>query len=170
MTRAVTSTRTLSSADFAAPIDDRYFEDYTPGAVYEYGYLTVTEEEIVAFAEQFDPQRIHIDRAYAEAGPFGGLIASGWHSAGLLMRLFADHYLSRVASLASPGVDELRWAVPLRPGDTVRLRTTITEARPSRSKPDRGLVYTMAELLNQDDHCPVSGRPMNILRRRTPAA
>jgi acyl dehydratase len=71
-----------------------------------------------------------------------------------------------VASLASPGVDELRWAVPLRPGDTVRLRTTITEARPSRSKPDRGLVRTKAELLNQDDHCPVSIHPMNILRRR----
>ena len=75
-----TNTRTLSDADFAAPIDDRYFEDYPPGAVYEYGYLTVTGEEIVAFAEQFDPQRIHVDRAYAEAGPFGGLIASGWHS------------------------------------------------------------------------------------------
>jgi acyl dehydratase len=166
MTGLATNTRTLSDADFAAPIDDRYFEDYTPGAVYEYGYLTVTGEEIVAFAEQFDRQPIHVDRAYAETGPFGGLIASGWHSAGLLMRLFADHYLSRVASLASPGVDELRWAVPLRPGDTVRLRTTITEARPSRSKPDRGLVYTMAQLLNQDDECPVSGRPMNILRRR----
>ena len=170
MTRLVTTTRTLGSADFAVPIEDRYFEDYTPGAVYEYGYLTVTEEEIIGFAEQFDPQPIHTDRAFAEAGPFGGLIASGWHSAGLLMRLFAGHFLSRVASLASPGVDELRWAVPLRPGDTVRLRTTITETRPSRSKPDRGLVHTKAELLNQDDQCPVSIQPMNILRRRSPAA
>jgi acyl dehydratase len=170
MTGLATNTRTLSDADFAAPIDDRYFEDYTPGAVYEYGHLTVTEEEIVAFARQFDPQPIHIDRAYADAGPFGGLIASGWHSAGLLMRLFAGHFLSRVASLASPGIDELRWAVPLRPGDTVRLRTTITETRPSRSKPDRGLVLTTAELLNQDDQCPVSMHPINILRRRSPAA
>ncbi|HWG60363.1 MAG TPA: MaoC family dehydratase [Streptosporangiaceae bacterium] len=169
MSRLVTNTRTLTSADFAVPIEDRYFEDYTPGAVYEYGYLTVTEEEIVGFAEQFDRQPIHTDRAFAEAGPFGGLIASGWHSAALLMRLFADHYLSRVASLASPGVDELRWAVPLRPGDSVRLRTTITHARPSRSKPDRGMVHTTAELLNQNDECPVSAQPMNILRRRNVA-
>jgi acyl dehydratase len=163
------STRTLTDADFAAPIDDRYFEDYTPGAVYEYGYLSVTEEEIVGFAEQFDPQPIHIDRAFAATGPFAGLIGSGWHSAGLMMRLLADHYLSRVASLASPGIDELRWAVPLRPGDTVRLRTTILQARPSRSKPDRGLVHTRGELLNQDDQCPVSLVAMNILRRRHPA-
>lgn len=160
------ATRTLSSADFAAPIDDRYFEDYKPGAVYEYGYLSVTEEEIVGFAEQFDPQPIHVDRAYAATGPFAGLIASGWHSAGLMMRLMVEHYVSRVASLASPGVDEVRWAVPLRPGDTVRLRTTITDARPSRSKPDRGLVHTRAELLNQDDRCPVSLMAVNILRRR----
>jgi acyl dehydratase len=160
------ATRTLSQDDFAAPIDDRYFEDYTPGAVYEYGYLGVTEEEIVGFAEQFDPQPMHVDRAFAKTGPFGGLIASGWHSAGLLMRLLVDHYLSRVASLASPGVDEVRWAVPLRPGDTVRLRTTITDARPSRSKPDRGLVRTRAELLNQDGQSPASLVAVNILRLR----
>ena len=110
----------------------------------------------MCFAEQFDPQPIHTDRAFAEAGPFGGLIASGWHSAGLLMRLFAGHYLSRVASLASPGVRELRWAAPLRPGDSVRLRTTITQTRPSRSKPERGTVHTTAELLNQNDQCPIS--------------
>jgi acyl dehydratase len=170
MTRLVTSTRTLSSADFAVPIDDRYFEDYTPGAVYEYGHLTVTEDDIIGFAEQFDPQPIHTDRALAGAGPFGGLIASGWHSAALLMRLLADHYLSRVASLASPGVDELRWAVPLRPGDSVRLRATITQTRPSRSKPDRGMVHTKAELLNQNDQCPASLQAMNILRRRNTAA
>jgi acyl dehydratase len=169
MTRLV-STRTLSSTDFAVPVGDRYFEDYAPGAVYEYGHLTVTEDDIVSFAEQFDPQPIHTDRAFAEAGPFGGLIASGWHSAGLLMRLFADHYLSGVASLASPGVDELRWAAPLRPGDSVRLRTTITQTRPSRSKPDRGMVHTAAELLNQNDQCPLSLAAMNILRRRHPAA
>jgi acyl dehydratase len=161
-----TPTRTLSTADFAAPIDDRYFEDYTTGAIYEYGYLIVTEQDIVDYAEQFDPQPIHTDRVFAETGPFSGLIASGWHSAGLLMRLFADHYLSRVASLASPGVDELRWSVPLRPGDSLRLRTTITDTRPSRSKPDRGIVHTKAELLNQNDQCPISFQAMNILRRR----
>jgi acyl dehydratase len=164
-----TRTRTLSDTDFTVPIDDRYFEDYQVGAVYEYGYLAVTEEDIVGFAEQFDPQPIHVDAAFAATGPFTGLIASGWHSAALLMRLFADHYLSRVASLASPGVDELRWAAPLRPGDQVRLRTTITQTRPSQSKPDRGMVYTHAQLLNQRDECPISIQTMNILPRREPA-
>src|SRR5262249_3761341 len=100
-------------------------------------------------------------------------IGSGWHSAGLAMRLLADHYLSRVASLASPGVDELRWKVPLRPGDSVRLRATVLEARPSRSKPDRGLVVTQIELLNQDDGAPISFRAMNLLGirpdRRSPS-
>jgi acyl dehydratase len=161
-----TSTRTLSDTDFTVSINDRYFEDYTPGAVYEYGHTTVTEKEIVEFAERFDPQPIHTDSNFATTGPFGGLIASGWHSAGILMRLFADHYLSRVASLASPGVDELRWATPLRPGDSLRLRTTIVEARRSRSKPDRGLVHTKAELINQDDQTVLQLIAMNILRRR----
>jgi acyl dehydratase len=170
VTPSITNTRTLSTSDFGAPIDDRYFEDYTAGAIYEYGYLTVTERDIIDFAEQFDPQPIHTDRIFAEAGPFAGLIASGWHSAGLLMRLFANHYLSRVASLASPGVDDLRWSTPLRPGDTLRLRTTILDRRPSRSKPDRGIVYTKAELLNQDDRCPISLQAMNILLRRNARA
>ena len=160
------TTRTLSAADFSAPMDDRWFEDYAAGAVYEYGHLTVSEAEILDFAGMFDPQPIHVDPAFAAAGPFGGIIGSGWHSAGLAMRLVADHYLSRVASLASPGVDELRWRVPLRPGDTVRLRTTIAETRPSRSKPDRGLVITQCELINADDGVPVAFRAMNFLSRR----
>ena len=121
------STRTLSEADFAVPLEDRYFEDYVAGAVYEYGYATVTEAEIIEFAQRFDPQPMHVDPVYAATGPFGGLIASGWHTAGIFMRLYADHYLSRVASLASPGIDEIRWPSPLRPGDTLRIRTTDDE-------------------------------------------
>jgi acyl dehydratase len=160
------TTRTLSEADFSAPMDDRWFEDYSAGSVYEYGYLTVTEAEILEFARQFDPQPIHLDREFAAAGPFGGIIGSGWHSAGLAMRLIADHYRSRVASMASPGVDELRWQVPLRPGDTVKLRTTIAETRPSRSKDDRGLVITQVELINQDHGVPVAFRAMNLVSRR----
>jgi acyl dehydratase len=160
------ATRSLGEADFAVPIEDRYFEDYQAGAVYEYGYATVTEAEILAFARRFDPQPIHVDARLAAAGPFGGLIASGWHTAGILMRLFADHYLSRVASLASPGVDELRWATPLRPGDTLRLRATILQTRRSRSKPDRGLVRTRAELLNQHQDSALSLVAMNLLLLR----
>jgi acyl dehydratase len=160
--------QTLSSDDFRVPIDDRYFEDYRPAAVYEYGYLTITEAEILEFARRFDPQPIHTDPGFAAAGPFGGLIASGWHTASMMMRLFADHYLSRVASLASPGIDELRWPAPVRPGDQLRLRTTIVEASPSRSKADRGLVRTRGELINQDDRIVLDLVAMNLLARRDP--
>jgi acyl dehydratase len=170
MTADPHATRTLSEADFAAPVDDRYFEDYTVGASYEYGYLSVTEDEIVRYAQQFDPQRIHVDRQYAATGPFGGLIASGWHTSALAMRLLVDHYLSRVASLVSPGADELRWSVPVRPGDVLRLRTTTVEARASRTKPDRGLVRTEVQLLNQDDQVPLRMVAMNLFRRRHPGS
>ena len=162
-------TRTLSATDFAKPRDDRYFGDYAVGAIYEYGYATVTEDEIIEFARQFDPQPMHIDTRFATTGPFGGVIASGWHTAGLLMRLIADHYLSTVASLASPGIDELRWPAPVRPGDALKLRTTIVEARPSRSKPDRGLVRTHAELRNADDAVVLSLVAMNLILVRPQA-
>jgi acyl dehydratase len=168
------ATRTLSEADFAVPPGDRYFEDYLPGSVYSYGWATVTEAEIVAFARRFDPQPMHTDPASAaamkgagEAG--GGLIASGWHTAGILMRLYADHYLSRVATLPSPGIDELRWPSPLRPGDRVRLQTTIVESRRSRSKPDRGLVRTHAELLDSGGRTVLSLVAMNLFTLREPA-
>jgi acyl dehydratase len=155
--------------DFPVPVDDRYFEDYQPGASYEYGYMTVSEEEILRFAREFDPQPIHIDQEFAARGPFGGLIASGWHTAGIMMRLLADHYLSRVASLASPGIDELRWPAPLRPGASVRLRATVTEARRSRSKPDRGLIRTRAELINSEEQAVLTLTAMNLmLARATP--
>jgi acyl dehydratase len=155
--------------DFAAPVGDRYFEDYVSGAVYEYGYITVSEAEMLDFARKFDPQPIHVDPEFAARGPFGGLIASGWHTAGIMMRLFADHYLSRVASLASPGLDELRWPAPVRPGDSLRLRATVVEARRSRSKPDRGLVRTQSELINQNDEVVLRVTAMNIIRARGPA-
>jgi acyl dehydratase len=171
MPQAVTppSTKTLSDDDFPAPIDDRYFEDYLPGAVYEYGYITVTEAEIIEFARVYDPQPIHVDPQFAADGPFGGLIASGWHTAGIMMRMFADHCLSRVASLASPGIDELRWPAPVRPGDSLRLRATIVEARRSRSKADRGLVRTRAELINDAGEFVLTLTAMNLIKARHPA-
>jgi acyl dehydratase len=160
------ATTTLSDADFAVPIDERYFEDYEPGAIYEYGHVVITEKDIVDFAQRWDPQPIHTDRAFAATGPFDGLIASGFHSAGIFMQLFVTHYLSPVASLASPGIDEMRWPRPVRPNDVLRLRTTIIEARASRSKADRGLVHTKAELFNQDNELVMHLLPINILRRR----
>jgi acyl dehydratase len=171
MPQAVTppSTKTLSDDDFATPVDDRYFEDYLPGPGYEYGYITVTEAEILDFARAYDPQPIHVDPQFAATGPFGGLIASGWHTAAIMMRMFADHFLSRVASLASPGIDELRWPAPVRPGDSLRLRATIVEARRSRSKPDRGLVRTRAELINQREEFVLRCTAMNLIKARHPA-
>ena len=153
-------------AGMTFPVQDRWFEDYEPGAVHEYGYATLTEDELLDFARKFDPQPMHIDPAYAAAGPFGGLIASGWHTAGLMMRLLADNYLSKVAGLASPGVDELRWPHPVRPGDVLRLRAEVVEARESRSKPDRGVVRTRASMLNQDDVVVMSMLAVNLVAKR----
>jgi acyl dehydratase len=156
----------MSAPDFAVPIDQRYFEDYVVGSSYEYGTAAVDEREVLAFAKQFDPQPMHVDPVAAAQGPFGGLIASGWHTSGLMMRLFVDHYLSSVASLASPGVDELKWLQPVRPGDTLRIRVTVTEARRSRSKPDRGIVRTFIEVLNQHGETVSTINAMNLLRCR----
>lgn len=164
-------THTLSATDFTVPTEDRHFEDYSIGAVYEYGYVSVTEQEIIEFARCYDPQRMHVDPEFAASGPYGGIIASGWQSAGLLMRLFVAHYLPGPASLGSPGAEEIRWAVPLRPGDVLTLRTTTEQTRLSESKPDRGLVITRAELCNADGGCPVSLRAVNLVatRQRDPA-
>jgi len=156
----------VREADFEVPIDRRYFEDYRVGAVHRYGAITVDEAEVIAFATKFDPQYIHLNPKAAARGPFGGLIASGWHTAAMMMRLFADHYLSSVASLASPGIDELRWTRPVRPGDALDIRVTVLEANESRSKPDRGIVRTLIEVLNQNDELVMSCKAINLLRRR----
>ncbi|GHF48815.1 acyl dehydratase [Amycolatopsis bartoniae] len=147
-------------------MNDRYFEDYVPGSTHEFGAVKVTEQEIVEFATRYDPQPFHVDAEAAAQSPFGGLIASGWHTASMMMRLLADNYLSPVSSLGSPGIDELRWPRPVRPDDELRLRVTVVEARPSKSKPDRGLVRTRIELLNQDDELVFSALALNLVRRR----
>ena len=164
----VVATRALGP-DFTVGPDQRYFEDYVPGAVYEYGVRTVSEPEIIEFATAFDPQDFHVDGAAAAAGPFGGLIASGLHSAALAMRLLTDHYISWVASLGSPGLDGLAWPAPLRPGDQVRLRAEVLEARVSASKPDRGIVRTRVQLLTGGDLIVVDTTIVNLLARRPPS-
>jgi acyl dehydratase len=148
------------------PPAERYFEDYTVGMVDEFGDVLVTADEIVEFARRYDPQTMHVDAEASARGPFGGLIASGWHTAAMVMRLFVEHYLSRVATLPSPGVDELRWVQPVRPGDRLRVRVTVTEARRSRSKPDRGMVRSLVEVLNQNGEVVLTQRPMNLMRCR----
>lgn len=154
---------------FAVPPDNRYFEDYTPGKVYEFGTITVTEAEIIEFARQFDPQYFHVHPEKATQSRFGGIIASGWHTVGLTMRLYVVHFLSHVASLASPGVDDVRWPNPVRPGDTLRVRVTILEARPSRSKADRGVVRAKIEAINQKDELVLSMVGISIIGRRPQA-
>ena len=150
------------------PPAERYFEDYHVGLVDEFGEVTVTAEAIVEFARRYDPQTMHTDAAAAAQGPFGGLIASGWHTASMIMRLFVEHYLSKVATLPSPGLDELRWLRPVRPNDTLRVRVTVTEARRSRTKPDRGIVRSLVEVFNQNDEVVMTQRPMNLMRCRGP--
>jgi len=156
----------VNTTDFSVPITERYFEDYIPGSVFEFGTISVEEAEIIDFAKRFDPQDMHVDAESAARGPFGGLIASGWHTAGLAMRLLVDHYVSKVASLASPGVDEVRWTRPVRPRDSLRIRVSVLEARRSQSKPDRGLVRTLVEVFNQNREVVMSFKAMNILRCR----
>jgi acyl dehydratase len=151
------------------PVADRHFEDFVPGQASEFGPIAIDEADVVAFARRYDPQPVHIDPDAAAAGPFGGLIASGWHTASLVMRILVEHYLARGAALASPGVDELRWLQPVRPGDVLRVRVTVLEARRSRSKPDRGLVRTRIEALNQDDAVVMSMIAMNLFLCRVSA-
>jgi acyl dehydratase len=144
----------------------RYLEDYPPGAVFEGGAIEVTEAEILDFARRYDPQTMHTDPAAAASGFFGGLIASGWHTAGLMMRLFTQHFLSPASSLASPGIDELRWPKPVRPGDVLSLRVTVTEARRSRSKPQQGVVHSFVEVLNQHGDAVMTLKPVSFIRCR----
>ena len=143
-----------------------YFEDYAPGATYDCGTVSVSEVQILSFARDFDPQPMHVDPAAAARGPFGGLIASGWHTAALVMRQLVDHYLSPVAGLASPGIDELRWPNPVHPGDTLRVRATPVEARRSNSKPDRGIIKTEIEAVNQDDQTVMRATAINLILLR----
>jgi len=159
----------MTPSDSAVPIEERYFEDYVPGAVFEYGEIRVDEAEIIYFARCFDPQDMHVDPVAAARGRFGGLIASGWHIAAMMMRLLADNFLPKAASLASPGIDELRWLHPVRPGDVLRIRVSVLEATRSRSKPDRGMVRTLVEVLNQSGEIVMSLKPMNIIGCRGPA-
>mgnify|MGYP000524709655 FL=1 len=128
---------------------DFSFEDFEAGQVYELGSRTVTEDEIVAFAREWDPQPFHLDPEAARESVFGGLIASGWHSGAMWMRMYVDTMLGPAAR-GSPGVEELRWLAPVRPGDTLSGRLTVLDVAPSATRPDRGTVRIRGEMVNQD--------------------
>jgi len=143
-----------------------YFENVEPGAVLQLGSRTVTAEEIVAFAREFDPQPFHIDPEAASYSIFGGLIASGWHICSMTMRLLVEQYLSRAASLGSPGVDQIRWLRPVRPGDTITAQVVVLETRPSQSKPDRGAVKLRTEVTNQQGELVMTMENTGLMARR----
>jgi acyl dehydratase len=133
-----------------------HFEDFAPGDVYEFGSHTVTADEIVEYARRYDPQPFHLDEAAAADGPFRGLVASGWHTSALRMRMYVDAILNHSVSMGSPGVEELRWLVPVRPGDTLRGRAAVLEATPSARHAGRGTVRARLEALNQRDEVVLS--------------
>ena len=144
----------------------RYFEDFQIGEVSELGPVSVTEAEIIAFAERFDPQPFHIDPEAAVKSPFGGLIASGWHTTALFMGMFVRGVLLDSASLGSPGVEEIRWTAPVRPGDTLRGRSTISDVQPSATNPRRGTVITTNEVVNQDGEVVMRLKARGFFARR----
>ena len=147
-----------------------YFDDFVPGQEIELGQRTVSEDEIIAFATQFDPQPFHIDREAAAKSIYGGVIASGWHTCAMMMRMVVDGMRCEEASMGSPGLDGVRWLLPVRAGDTIRVRYLTREVKASTSKPDRGIVKSTWVATNQkgEDVCTIDG--MAMFRRRPAAA
>ena len=144
----------------------RYWEDFGVGDVTELGEVEVSRDEIVEFARKYDPQPFHVDEEAAADGPFGGLIASGWHTTALFMGMFVRSILLDSASMGSSGVDELRWTAPVRPGDRLTGRVTVTAVEPSSKRPDRGTVFTTSEVFNRDGTLVMTMRARGYFRRR----
>jgi acyl dehydratase len=143
-----------------------YFEDFIPGHVIELGQRQVSEAEIITFATAFDPQPFHIDTEAASDSIFGGVIASGWHTCSMIMRMVVDGFLNESTSMGSPGVDEVRWILPVRPGDTLSISAETLDSRPSSSKRDRGVVFTMWRAVNQDGKLVCTIKGMGMFGRR----
>ncbi len=146
-----------------------YWEDFTPGWQYESQPSTLTSRQIVTFATEYDPQSFHTDEEAAKSSPYGGLIASGWQTCSLAMRLMCDGYLLETSCTGSPGLDEVRWLKPVRPDDALRLRSTVLEQTPSQKNPTRGTAKFRWDVVNQNNDvvCSMTGR--QHFRRRTPA-
>jgi acyl dehydratase len=145
----------------------RYWEDFAVGDATEVGPVTVSAAEIIEFASRYDPQLFHLDEEAGKASPFGGLIASGWHTTALFMGMFVRAVLLDSASLGSPGVEEIRWTAPVRPGDTLAGRSTVTDVRPSSTNARRGTVFTTNEVFNQDGVLVLTLKARGFFARRT---
>jgi len=148
------------------PLKERWFDDFAVGERFEFGAYTVSADEIVDFARKYDPQPFHLDPGAGVRSHFGGLVASGWNTSAVLMRLLCDHFIPPASSMGSPGVDEVRWLKPVRPGDTLHARSEIVECRPSQSKPDRGVLRARHELVNQYGEVVMSMVGMGMYLRR----
>jgi acyl dehydratase len=151
------------------PLQQRWFEDYAAGESFEFGDYLITASEIVEFARRYDPQPFHVDAAAAAESHFGGLIASGWMTGSVLMRLVVDHFVAPGSSMGSPGLEQIRWRVPVRPGDRLSARVTVLESRASKSKPDRGSLLLRQEAMNQAGEVVMSLEGWALIRRRSTA-
>lgn len=143
-----------------------YLEDYRPGTVFDVGQVSVTEQEILDFGRSYDPQPFHTDPIAAADGPFGGVIASGWQTCGLTMRALVAGYFSPLSSLGSPGIEEIRWPAPVRPGDLLNVEVEVLENRRSASKPDRGIVRSAITTVNQHGTVVLTMNAINLIRAR----
>jgi len=144
----------------------RYWDDYEIGQKFDLGSTSFTADEIVDFARQYDPQSFHVDAAAARQSMFGGLIASGWHVTAKLMRLFVDNYVDQRTALGSPGVDEVRWLKPVRPGDTLSALVECAGKVPSKSRPEMGIIHERWRATNQDGELVMTLKGTNMVRRR----
>jgi acyl dehydratase len=144
----------------------RYWDDYEVGQKFDLGSTSFSADEIVDFARQYDPQSFHVDAAAARQSMFGGLIASGWHVTAKLMRLFVDNYVDQRTALGSPGVDEVRWLKPVRPGDTLQAWVECAGKVPSRSRPEMGIVHEQWRATNQKGELVMTLKGTNMVRRR----
>jgi acyl dehydratase len=135
----------------------RYWEDFSPGQIADCGSRLVTREEIIAFAAEYDPQPMHLDEQAARGTLLGGLVASGWHSCCILMRMLSDDFIGQADFLGAPGVEEVKWLAPVRPGERIAARATVLETRPSRSRSDMGFVKFRFELID------AAGKPLLAL-------
>jgi acyl dehydratase len=144
-----------------------YFEDYAPGTERSFGVYDVTAEEIMEFGRRWDPQPFHVDPQAAVHSPFGGLIASGWHTCGMAMKLMVDHGgIAPESSMGGAGLRKLSWDAPVRPGDALHVVVRVLESRPSRSKPDRGSVVLEVDAFNQDDRRVLNFELIGIIKKR----
>jgi acyl dehydratase len=145
-----------------------YWEDFKVGERIVVGTVGVDRDEVIEFASRYDPQPFHVDEEAAKKSIYGGLIASGWHSCALIMRLICDSYMLEAASLGSPGVENVRWPKPVRPGDTLTAYRTTEESRESRSRPEAGIVKTLWEVENQNGELVMTMSGINLFLRRNP--